>query len=329
MNQGRTHLLLRAAAAGWVVCMSAAAWGDSLGLYLDNDGRWFKPNHNTDRHYTSGVKLVYGFQPNWQWLEDFGKWNFPFFPVDSQETAVAAGLFIGQNIYTPDRIDEPLKRHQKDMKYAGWLYTGLFIQRAVGPVMDQLELDVGMIGPSARGRQAQNYTHKVLGGNKAIGWEEQINDEPAAHCSWMRRQRLSGVRAGSGGNHDFLAEYGAAAGSLHCDGQIGLIGRWSLLNDLPSDFGPGRFTMPSGALGRSASMPASVYLFGRVSGKGVAYNRFLTGLDPKPLVGEFQLGIAIRYKSLEIVYSQTYLTHEFEQQHGTDGWGSLALSWLF
>ena len=159
MNQGRTHLLLRAAAAGWVVCMSAAAWGDSLGLYLDNDGRWFKPNHNTDRHYTSGVKLVYGFQPNWQWLEDFGKWNFPFFPVDSQETAVAAGLFIGQNIYTPDRIDEPLKRHEKDMKYAGWLYTGLFIQRAAGPVMDQLELDVGMVGPSA-GRQAQNYTHR-------------------------------------------------------------------------------------------------------------------------------------------------------------------------
>jgi hypothetical protein len=328
MSQGKTGWFLRIA-VGFIVCLSASVRADSLGLYLDNDGRWFKPNHHTDRHYTSGVKVVYGFRPDWPWLEDFGRWDFPFFPADSQEVTTAVGLFFGQNIYTPDRTDEPQKRHEEDMKYAGWLYTGLFVQRAARTVMDQVELNVGVIGPSAHGRQSQNCTHQVLGGNKAIGWEDQINDEAAVNGSWMRRQRLTGGWLGPGENHDFLAEYGAAAGSVHCDAQIGLMGRWSLLNDLPGDFGPGRSAMPSGVLGRSESMPTAAYLFGRISGKGVGYNRFLTDLDPKPFVGEFQVGIAIQYKSMEIIYSQTFLTHEFEEQHGVDGWGSFALSWMF
>lgn len=301
---------------------------DSLSLYIENDGRILKPNHSTDRHYTSGVKLVYGFQPDWQWLDDFGKWDFPFFPADGQSVETAAGFFVGQSIFTPDRIDQPIKRSPEDMKFAGWLYTGLFIQRATENVADQVELNVGVIGPSSRARQSQNCTHRMFGGVKPIGWDDQIDDEPAADFSWMRRQRLTGGWLAPKDNLDFLAEYGFTAGSVHCDAQFGLTGRLGLFN-LPRDFGPGRLALPSGVLGRSVPMEKSAYLYVRATGRAVAYNRFLTGLVHEPFIGEFQVGAVYQHKSLEIGYSQTFLTRQFEHESGTDGYGALTLSWHF
>lgn len=324
MSQGRTGCL-RIVFLLYAASLGESVWGGSISLYSENDSRLLKPNHNTDRHYTSGTKLVYGFQPDWQWLEDFGHWDFPFFPADSQEVATAAGLFLGQHIYTPDYISLPFKRRPEDMKYAGWLYTGLFIQRATDEVMDQVQLSVGVIGPASRAQQSQSCIHNLFNSDKAIGWDDQINDEAAVNLDWMRKQRLGGGHE----NLDFIAEYGIAAGSVHCNAQVGLMGRWSLLGELPRDFGPGRFAVPSGVLGRSASMPTAAYLFSRVSGKAVGYNRFLSGLDTRPLTGELQVGIAVQYKSMEASYSQTFLTHEYEEQYAVDGYGSFALSWHF
>jgi hypothetical protein len=112
---------------------------DAISLYIENDSRILKPNHKTDRHYTHGTKLVYLTQPKWQWLEDFSQWHFADLD-ESVDTAV--GFFLGQNIYTPDHVDEPAKRNDDDMVYAGWLYTGMFAQRATDDLLDHLELNV-------------------------------------------------------------------------------------------------------------------------------------------------------------------------------------------
>ena len=309
-------------------CISGSQADESLSLYVENDSQLLKPNHNTDRHYTSGVKLVYGFQPDWQWLEDFGNWEFPFFPADSGDVTTAAGFFLGQHIYTPDRIDEPAKRDPKDMKYAGWLYTGLFVQRATENVMDQVELNVGVIGPSSKAEQSQNCIHNFFNSDEAIGWEDQLEDEPAADFSWMRRQRLTDGWLAPKDNLDFIAEYGFVAGSVNCNAQFGLMARYGFLN-LPADFGPGRLSLPSGVLGRSASMEKSAYLYARASARAVAYNRFLTGLSHEPLMGEFQIGAVYQHKSLEIGYSQTFLTRQFEHQGGVDSYGTLTLTFHF
>ena len=85
---------------------------DAVSLYVENDSRLMKPISKTDRHYTHGMKFVYLTQPDWQWLEDFSKWN----TARSDEPADAVvGFFVGQHIYTPDNVAKPAQRKPKDM----------------------------------------------------------------------------------------------------------------------------------------------------------------------------------------------------------------------
>jgi len=300
---------------------------DTLSLYVDNDSRLLKPNHNTDRHYTSGVKLVYGFTPDWQWLEDYGDLDVPFFSAPEGPVHTAAGFFAGHHIYTPDWADKPEKRRPKDMRFAGWLYTGLFAQRANERIMDQTELNIGVIGPSAKGRQLQNCIHNLLDSGKPIGWDTQLSDRPAVNFSWTRKERLNGPLLKPTENVDFLSEYGFTAGSVFCHLQAGLVGRLGIFG-LPKDWGPDRLELPSGAIQR-AYQDNGGYLFCRISGKAVGYNQFLTGLDPEPVVGQLQVGCVIQWKSLEVGYSQTFFTQEYKEQNAFDSYGALTVKWTF
>jgi hypothetical protein len=310
----------------FLVLFSASAFAeDAISLYLENDSRTLKPNHKTDRHYTHGTKFVYLTQPNWQWLEDFSQWHFTNAdqPVDT-----AVGFFIGQNIYTPDHVDEPEKRSDDDMVYAGWLYTGMFAQRATDRRLDHLELNVGVIGPSSKAERVQKSIHNFLDSDEPIGWDDQLSDELAVDLTFMRKQRLQDGWFKPTESTDFIAEYGFTAGSVHRHLQAGMTVRYGF--NLDNTFGPARLALPSGiSTLRKDETTRSGYLFARVTGKAIEHNRFLTGLDTEPLVGEFQVGAVYQYKKLEIGYSQTFFTQEFEEQSGKDSFGALTLSWKF
>ncbi|MHC4927259.1 MAG: lipid A-modifier LpxR family protein, partial [Planctomycetota bacterium] len=79
-----------------VVCVAQANdKQQAFQVYVENDSRALKPNHNTDRHYTHGTKLVYLMQPDWQWVDDFSTWHFG----DAEQSVdTAIGIFLGQNI---------------------------------------------------------------------------------------------------------------------------------------------------------------------------------------------------------------------------------------
>jgi len=298
---------------------------DAVSFYLENDSRRFKPNHATDRHYTHGTKFVYLTQPDWQWLEGFSQWHFADVaqPVDT-----AVGFFLGQNIYTPDHADDPPKRSDDDMVFAGWLYTGMFAQRATDDMLDHLELSVGVIGPSSKAKQVQKFIHDLVNSDEPIGWDEQLADELAVDLTLMRKQRLQGGWFAPTKSTDFIAEYGLTVGSVHRHLQAGITARYGF--NLANTFGPARMALPSGISTLRKDKTASCgYLFARATGKAVEHNRFLTGLDEEPLVAEFQLGVAYQYKKLEVGYSQTFFTQEFEEQSGKDSFGAFTLSWKF
>jgi len=298
---------------------------DAISLYLENDSRRFKPNHATDRHYTHGTKFVYLTQPDWQWLEDFSQWHFA---DAAQPVDTAVGFFLGQNIYTPDHVDKPDKRSDKDMVFAGWLYTGMFAQRATNHLLDHLELSIGVIGPSSKAEQVQKAIHDLIGSDEPVGWDEQLADELAVDLSFMRKQRLQSGWFAPTESTDFIAEYGFTAGSVHRHLQVGITARYGF--NLGNTFGPARMALPSGiSTLRKDETAQSGYLFARATGKAVEHNRFLTGLDEEPLVGEFQVGVVYQYKKLEFGYSQTFFTREFKEQSGKDSFGAFTLSWKF
>jgi hypothetical protein len=307
------------------VCSWFVFGGDAISFYVDNDSQKLKPNGNTDRHYTSGVKLVYLTQPDWNWLSHFSDWDSAE-GEDSVDTAV--GFFLGQNIYTPDYLEEPQRRSDKDMVFAGWLYTGMFAQRATSDILDHVELSLGVIGPSSEAERAQKCLHKIGHSGDPIGWENQLKDEFAVDLTLMQKRRLTGGWFQPTDNTDVIAEYGLTVGSVHRHAQAGLTFRYGF--NLGNTFGPGRLEMPAGiSTFRKQAYTQSGYLFARISGRAVEYNRFLTGLDREPLTGQFQLGAVYRYKSLEIGYSQTYYSHEFKEQTGTDSIGTITVSWQF
>lgn len=314
-----------------VVCLLVALLAaqavaeEALQVYVENDSRMLKPNHRTDRHYTHGTKLVYLTQPDWECLEDFSQWwNFA---DEDQSVDTAVGYFLGQNIYTPDFVDKPWRRNPEDRKYAGWLYVGMFAQRATDDVMDHVELNVGVIGPSSQAQDVQEAIHKLLDSNDPIGWDDQLGDEPAADFMFMRQQRLLDGFLAPTETTDAIAEYGFTVGSVHRHLQAGLTLRYGY--GLGKTFNPGRLELPSGAATLRDESVDSFYLFTRAAAKAIDYNRFLTGLDHEPFMGEFQVGAVYKHNQWEVGYSQTFYTQEFEEQSGVDSIGALTVSLAF
>lgn len=303
-----------------------SAWAgatETFSFYLENDSRFTKPNGNTDRHYTNGARVVYATdEVRWKWLEDLGRWHFGA----GEDVQTGVGFFIGSEIYTPDHADEPWRRSPEDMRFAGWLYGGFFAERATANVRDYAEVNAGVIGPSAHGETFQDCIHGLLHSGEAIGWDTQIEDEFAMDASVFRRQRLTEGWLRPREHLDFISEYGFTVGSVHRQAEVGLMGRWGLLS---RNLGPGRLGLPAGAVGRQSPLEKALYLFVRLTGRAVEHNRFLTGLTHEPLVGEVRYGVVYQKGSLEIGYSQTYLTQQFKEQDENDSYGALTVSLVF
>ena len=204
----------------------------------------------------------------------------------------------------------------------------MFAQRATDDLLDHLELSVGVIGPSSKAERAQKAMHNFLDSDEPVGWDDQLGDELAVDLTFMRKQRLQNGWFEPTESTDFIAEYGLTVGSVHRHLQAGVTVRYGF--NLDNTFGPARMALPSGISTLRKDQTASCgYLFARASGKAVEHNRFLTGLDEEPLVGEFQVGVVYQYKKLELGYSQTFFTQEFEEQSGKDSFGAVTLSWKF
>ncbi len=312
----------------WVFCvlMSGIASGqETFTLYMENDGTFIKPLYRTDRHYTDGVKLAFTHQPDVNFLKDYSQWNG--FGKNDGEVNTALGYFFGQNMYTPDHADEPAKRVEHDRVFAGWLYWGAFAQRASENQMEHLELNMGMIGPVASGGEVQSFIHHHIGAAEPKGWNNQLRNEFETDVTWLRRQRVDERFLARTANFDTHIEYGATAGTLHRNAILGIVSRYGI--NLPNDFGPGRLEAPASACIDKPTAVQSAYLFTRVGGKLVEYDRFLSGLTTEPAVGVLQMGMAYRYKSFEISYSETFLTREYKEQGSTDSYGALNMMYRF
>ncbi len=209
--------------------------------------------------------------------------------------------------------------------FAGWLYTGLFAQRATADALDHAEINVGVIGPSAHGEEIQNGIHALIHSAESVGWDEQLDDEFAIDLVFMRQQRLTFGPLQPAEHTDFIGEYGFTVGSVHRHAQAGLTFRYG--RNLAGTFNPGRMTLPS-AISRFRQKDTA-YLFVREAVRAVEHNRFMTGLDHEPVVGELQAGFVYQKGRFELGYSQTFLTREFEQQNGKDSFGTFTVSMLF
>lgn len=303
-----------------------------VSFYWENDGAVaLKPNHNTDRHYTSGVGLSLTYQIKGA---ELGEDN-------AAPEGSAWGLLAGHEIYTPDNLlaNPP---DAQDRPYAGYAYLGGFWQRQQGDHLDHLQLNLGVVGPSARGEEVQTWVHDTFTGDDPQGWDNQLADEFAAQFTYRHkyRHKLPGFDPRqTDWDHQIIPYAALNLGTVERSAEAGAIYRLGF--KLPDDFGPDQLHDIGSFTASPELEPGwSAYGFARVSGRYVEWNTFLEGSyaeDPspsvsaEPWVGEGQVGVAVAYRGphcqVELVYGQTYLTREFEEQDDDNGYGGLTLRW--
>lgn len=289
----------------------------------------------TDRYYTNGLQA--------SWLSS----SAPpatlgavadaaayFLGADSQ---IRWGLSVGQTIYTPSdttlRVPDP-----KDRPYAAFLYGAMSLVSYSEKELNTIELQVGVVGPSALGEEAQNGVHRIINDFNAEGWDYQIKDELGVNLVFDRKWRAQSLLVtGWDLGVDVTPSVTVSLGNVATYAAAGAMFRFG--QNLGSDFGAPRIRPALAGSGFYDKRDGfGWYLFAGVEGRAVLIDKFLDGdryagytpdIDKEPLVGSLQAGASVFVGATRLTYSYVVQTKQFDGQDGNAEFGSLSLSWSF
>lgn len=311
--------------------------GPTVLLYFEND-----LFYNEDRYYTNAVQVrVISREMNSlkeSWLPEGLAGLLESAPLPGNRNVVKYNLSggFGQQIFTP--ADTDIKELQKDDRpYAGYLYGFIGMHTKQENRLDNWELALGMIGPSALAEQSQNEVHRIRNIDRAQGWDNQLRDEPTLQLTWTRIWRMNDEHNGGFG-WDVLPRIGASLGTPITAAGLGGEARFGW--NLPQDFGTSTIRPGSGFSIPEADSLAenfSIYLFAGADGRAVGYNSFLDGnlwkdshdVDKFPLVGELNYGLAMRIYRFQVSYTHVFRTKEFHGQEKYQNYGSITVGYTF
>ncbi len=328
-----------ALAACAVLSSAALADDDAFLAPYDNSGTftfvWENDYFaNTDRNYTNGIRLSYlsGFKAP----EGVSRWVADSLLGVGEAAGVRRGFALGHSIFTPQDTEASALLPDQH-PYAGWLYGEYSVVVEQTDIIDQFTLQAGVIGPSAGGEFVQNNWHDLIGGEAVNGWDNQLRDEPGVVISYDRKLRALFKSNGDGLGFDATPSYGASFGNVYTNARVGLMVR--IGSDLRNDYGPPR-VRPSLAGGGyfSPRDRFSWYVFAGAEGRAVAHDIFLEGslfrdndlaVDNNILVGDFQAGLVMQVRRVQVAYTSVFRTREFKTQQGAQQFGAVSLSVKF
>ncbi len=303
----------------------AAPERGTLSLLFEND-LFYK----TDRDYTNGVELSYTFaaQDTPEALNRLARW----LPLFSQTGKVRASFALGQSIYTPSSISN-VNPSLTQRPYAGFLYGSVGLSDDTGSHLDQLGLQVGVIGPSSLASDTQEFVHSVIGAAQPKGWHTQLRGEPAIVLTYSRNLRILPRQSFLGMSFDFEPHYGVALGNVFDFANIGAMARFGL--NIPDDYGPLRIepSLPGSGFFQSTGL-VGAYVFAGVDGRAIGRNLFLDGnswapsrsVSKKSLVGDLNFGAAVTFNFMQVTFTHTLRTREYRTQSAPDQFGAINLS---
>ncbi len=316
----------------------------SLTVYSEND-KYFA---GTDRNYTNGLKVsllstdLLGFETTQL------PWGLRFVAEQAGRildpgAEAKVGVSFGQNIYTPTDTQET-ELIPDDRPYAAWLYLGAAFHNyrpahlrpdgsAAPARLDIFEVNVGVVGPWALGEEVQNGFHDLIGVDRALGWDNQIENEPGLNLIYERKWRWSTREARTGWGADFIPHAGLSVGNVSFYANAGLELRAGYA--LPADFGTS-LIRPSGD-SNSARPRFSFFAFLSTDGRAVARDITLDGntfkdshsVDKEYFVYDLTGGIGVGWGRMQLTYTQARRSVEFELQEEPQDFGSVSVSVFF
>lgn len=340
---GATRLLLAPCLACALALQSIPAHAGTLGGFAAEARNWLSEAQllwendtfaGSDRYYTNGIKFGGAVSVPEKILAPFKLPADAAFRLVRGESATFAGLFFGQNIYTP-RLIGVTQPQPFDRPWAGWTYLGTVLQTVGERELHTIEFDVGMIGAASLAGDTQTRIHDLAGAPEPRGWSNQLRNEPAFLIAYLHKQRYGTDRL------DFLPHAGVTLGTVQTLARAGGMVR---LGRNMTGFGPDRID-PGAALlqnARRASDQARAhweyYAFAGADLRYVVHNVFLDGslfrggpgVARLDTVYDLSAGLSVRWGTFRLTLSRIHRSDEFSTPLGRQGrqtFYSLNLGW--
>ncbi len=291
----------------------------TAGVIIENDIFF------SDRYYTNGIKFQYSESGSdwWATMPQFGLLDLLPWTEGTQKIQGAA---FGQNMYVNSNINIP-NPSPSDHPYSGFLYVGAAAHAVSKDRADSFAINLGIVGPESFAEQTQKIYHSIIGADNPLGWHTQLGDEPAAVLSYNHAERLFRINPLplEDFSCDFIGSGQINAGNALTDGRIKGLFRFGF--NLPYTFDVSRidYSMASEAAWYDSSKPAPkwhCFMFMAATARFVAYDisldgntyRHSRGVDSRPIVGEFMVGISSRYDFIQADLIWTARTQDYYGQ---------------
>jgi hypothetical protein len=340
--RGHQCLPVILAVCGAALSASGAARAEDSGriaVIEENDSLY----RDSDKHFTQGLRLSY-VTPD---LDPQGGWNAPFSLAGDIAPIFAGGdpavptvrrfaLLAGQSIFTP-KVTSDSTPDPRERPYAGWLYLGAgLLQETDRHMLENLEIDFGVVGPGALGKLTQNDFHQFIGAETAKGWSHQLRNEPGVMLTYERLWRVPLLGDGDNGL-DIVPQIGGTVGNVLTSANAGALLR--LGTNLNADYGQARIRPGlSGSdyfNGDHLSSDLGVQVYAGFQGRAVGWNIFLDGnsfrdspnVEKTILVADLLAGVSLFWsRAVRVDFGSVVRTQEFKGQGAPDIIGSASIS---
>lgn len=274
--------------------------------------------NQTDRYYTQGIILDFvhplvKHSPVSRCLLQLKRADMNYY-----------GLHLQQDVFTA-----------KSIRYmGGQIYYGerpftavFFLSHSLSSVISSKnqilssQLDIGFLGPLAKGKEEQKGIHKALDNIEPQGWDNQLANAPVLNYRIALEKGLLIKK-----HFAFSGVVGSRLGTLYTDATIGVKWQAGIFDCWFKNASANRFNL---------------YVFNTLQSKFVAYNATLQGgltksgniytlpaSAVKRQVGQISIGLILVYKRLGLEYSRTFITPEFKGGE-THGWGRCSITVRF
>ncbi len=295
-----------------------------ISLSSDNDAYFESTNY--DRYYTAGHNLSYVSKEFSNTIFD----NISLLTFISDERVQAFGVSIGQEIYTPNARFS-LIPPTNDAPYGGYLYINTMLQTRTNNFLEQISLNLGVVGKYSFAKEAQDLIHDLVNYRHLLGWDNQIKNEFIFNVYYKGMYKFSVIDD----IIDLLPYASIALGNAHTHLEIGT--RLRIGYGLNGDFSsPKATTNHIGSTSINDSF--RIYFVCGVSERLVGRNIFLEGntiggyksmLDLNRFVYETELGATIAWRGISLSYMYSYKQKEFVEQLANSNYATIRLEVSF
>lgn len=289
----------------------------------------------TDRNYSNGIRIervsaADDVFPALDWVANRLPW------LDLDRTDLRQGFALSHAIFTPEDIHTP-DPDPTDRPYAAWFAVSGTVTASDEDTQDTLQVNLGVVGPSAGGEFVQNNWHEVIGLDQAQGWDHQLKDEIGIEIIGQRLQTWPGPKLPLGLETDIGGHLTGAIGNVRTYAGGGATARigW----DLNSSFGPPRIRPALSGAGEfipgTLENPIGGYAFIGGDARFIVRDMFLDGNlwhdsprvdDRRNVVADLQMGVAVHYRHVQVAFTIVNRTEQFKRQAGPQRFGAISVS---